>query len=424
MSGNGSYTTPTGYTLPATGTVTGSYQWDASYATDGNNNAVSDNNNVDEQTVVSGARASVAAWTSDVDGLWNSGANWTNTQGSGAPGSSGVSGDQASFNGAAGLNVDLGSFSPSIAGLTFGPSALNYDIQSTGSGQLQLNNGSSNATITVSAGSSQTIAAPVVLESNVNVTLAGGASLTISGGIGQSGGGQSLTLTGSGNLTLPGSDNYTGGTTVNGGTLFVDSSSAIPANTGLTVGAGGTVVFGPSGGGANDTSSSSVGIDPPATTSNGMTSVSNAVSVATSGDASPSTAVPSSISGASSSVATPPVAVPQPASPTRPQTNNLSQSILAGNLSIPAADQAVSSSAAKRPLPRPLSPGTMSGTMYPWSWSRARGAMRIWLGWGRLQAVRIIRTSSIRRMWRSWPLMPCLLNMANKRGVLALKAKT
>ena len=30
VSGNGSYTTPTGYTLPTTGTVTGTYQWDAS----------------------------------------------------------------------------------------------------------------------------------------------------------------------------------------------------------------------------------------------------------------------------------------------------------------------------------------------------------------------------------------------------------
>ena len=152
-------------------------------------------------------------------------------------GFSGVSGDQASFNGAAGRNVDLGNSSPSIAGLTFGPSALNYDIQSTGSGQLQLNNGSSNATITVSAGS-QTIDAPVVLENSVNVTLAGGTSLAISGGIGQSGGSQGLTLTGRGSLTLSGSDSYTGGTTVNGGTLFVSSSNALPNDMALTVGVG------------------------------------------------------------------------------------------------------------------------------------------------------------------------------------------
>ena len=52
VSGNGSYTTPTGYTLPTTGTVTGTYQWDASYGPDGNNNSVSDNNNANEQVAV------------------------------------------------------------------------------------------------------------------------------------------------------------------------------------------------------------------------------------------------------------------------------------------------------------------------------------------------------------------------------------
>ena len=40
VSGNGTYTTPTGYTLPTTGTVTGTYQWVASYSGDGNNNGV------------------------------------------------------------------------------------------------------------------------------------------------------------------------------------------------------------------------------------------------------------------------------------------------------------------------------------------------------------------------------------------------
>ena len=165
----------------------------------------------------------VTAWKSNTDGPWNSTENWSVRA---WPGFSGVSNDQASFNGAAGLNVDLGNSSPSIAGLTFGPSALNYDVKSTGSGQLQLNSGSSNATIMVSAGS-QTIDAPVVLENNVNVTVAGGTSLTISGGIGQSGGSQALTLTGSGSLTLSGSDNYIGGTTVDGGTLILSSSNAL-----------------------------------------------------------------------------------------------------------------------------------------------------------------------------------------------------
>ena len=40
VTGNGTYTTPTGYTLPTTGTVTGTYQWVASYSGDPNNNPV------------------------------------------------------------------------------------------------------------------------------------------------------------------------------------------------------------------------------------------------------------------------------------------------------------------------------------------------------------------------------------------------
>ena len=43
-SGNGTYTTPTGYTLPTTGTVTGTYQWVAIYSGDGNNNGVASAN--------------------------------------------------------------------------------------------------------------------------------------------------------------------------------------------------------------------------------------------------------------------------------------------------------------------------------------------------------------------------------------------
>ena len=39
VSGNGTYTTPNGYTTPTTGTVIGTYQWVASYSGDENNNA-------------------------------------------------------------------------------------------------------------------------------------------------------------------------------------------------------------------------------------------------------------------------------------------------------------------------------------------------------------------------------------------------
>ena len=48
MNGNGTYTTPTGYMLSTTGTVIGTYQWNASYSGDGNNDTVIDNNDPSE----------------------------------------------------------------------------------------------------------------------------------------------------------------------------------------------------------------------------------------------------------------------------------------------------------------------------------------------------------------------------------------
>jgi hypothetical protein len=52
VNGNGTYTTPTGYTLPTTAAVTGTYQWNASYTGDGNNKATSDINSTSEQVMV------------------------------------------------------------------------------------------------------------------------------------------------------------------------------------------------------------------------------------------------------------------------------------------------------------------------------------------------------------------------------------
>ena len=52
VNGNGIYTTPNGYTLPTTGNVTGTYQWDATYNGDANNNAVSDVNDTNEQITI------------------------------------------------------------------------------------------------------------------------------------------------------------------------------------------------------------------------------------------------------------------------------------------------------------------------------------------------------------------------------------
>jgi uncharacterized repeat protein (TIGR01451 family) len=53
VNGNGIYTTPTGFTVPTTGAVIGTYQWNATYSGDPNNNPASDVNNPTEQVTVS-----------------------------------------------------------------------------------------------------------------------------------------------------------------------------------------------------------------------------------------------------------------------------------------------------------------------------------------------------------------------------------
>ena len=57
--GDGSYTTPKGYTLPTTGAVIGTYQWDATYSGDRYNNSASDNNDPSEQVTVGKASPSI-----------------------------------------------------------------------------------------------------------------------------------------------------------------------------------------------------------------------------------------------------------------------------------------------------------------------------------------------------------------------------
>ena len=59
VSGDGTWTTPTGYVLPSSA-ATGNYQWDATYSGDGNNSSVSENNSPTEQVVVTDATPAIS----------------------------------------------------------------------------------------------------------------------------------------------------------------------------------------------------------------------------------------------------------------------------------------------------------------------------------------------------------------------------
>ncbi len=187
----------------------------------------------------------IGAWNSAVDSVWNSAANWSDSQGTGAPGFSGVAGDQATLNGV-GVQVDLVAANPVIAALSFGGSAGNYTVESTGGGQLQMSNGGGTATIGVAAGN-QTISAAVQLTGNTVIDAAATTTLDISGAIGGAG---SLTVgdssgTYTGTVVLGVANNYSGGTVVSSGTLAVAAAGALPAGQSLSIGPGGTFLFDP-----------------------------------------------------------------------------------------------------------------------------------------------------------------------------------
>jgi autotransporter-associated beta strand protein len=117
---------------------------------------------------------------------------------------------------------------PTISGLVFNNAAQSYTIGGNAGNPLTLvgSNAGAPATIAVNAGS-HTVAAPLLLQSNLIVTPGAGTMLNISGNIGELDGSHSLRMNGVGTLLLSGSNNYTGGTTVNSGLLQLGSSNAI-----------------------------------------------------------------------------------------------------------------------------------------------------------------------------------------------------
>jgi autotransporter-associated beta strand protein len=110
--------------------------------------------------------------------------------------------------------VDLAGLSPTIGGLSGGSGGLIANLS-----------GATNSTLTVSQSGSSLFGG----------TLADGPTNTLA-----------LALTGGGELVLAGTDTYSGGTTVEAGTLAIASNTALPDGSSLIVGAGGTFLFDPS----------------------------------------------------------------------------------------------------------------------------------------------------------------------------------
>jgi fibronectin-binding autotransporter adhesin len=175
-----------------------------------------------------------AIWNVDTAGNWSNGANWNSTA---AP--NGI--DQgALLSGAitAPRTIALLDAPVTLGSLTIdsphkylvgGPNALTMQVSSA------------IATIDVATGSHE-IAAPLILASDTDITVANAAdTLTLSGGVAGSG---MLSKEGSGTLTIAGPNSYAGNTAVDGGKLrfqIATGAAAVTNGATVTVAAGATL---------------------------------------------------------------------------------------------------------------------------------------------------------------------------------------
>ncbi len=172
-----------------------------------------------------------AVWLSATSGSWSAGANWSTGS---APNGAGLA---AVLNPPTTVDVAITLDAPQTVGkLQFGNSASStagYTL--SGDNSLTLDNSGSASLIRVTDGR-HLISAPIILNGDLVVSPSAGSTLSISGNIQQNSSGLSLTLNDAGMLVLGGSNDYDGGTTVDAGTLRVDSPSAIANGTNLAVG--------------------------------------------------------------------------------------------------------------------------------------------------------------------------------------------
>jgi autotransporter-associated beta strand protein len=168
-----------------------------------------------------------STWTSG-SGTWASLANWTNQN---IPEFQGATANFGNTSKPATVTLD-GSWS--VGTLQFN-SSNSYTLAPGNGGSLTMDNGAAPAAISDISGS-HFITAPVALNSNVQITTAGGSQLTISGNVSGTGG---VTISGAGTLVLSGTNTFTGGTTLSSGaTLRLAPNGGLTALSSLTLNPG------------------------------------------------------------------------------------------------------------------------------------------------------------------------------------------
>ncbi len=157
--------------------------------------------------------ATAVAWKLATGGSWNTTTNW---QPATIPNTWYYTATFGNTIGSTTATVTLDS-SPTVCGLTFSNTGTSSYIlaRSDSTSTLTLDNGVAPVTLSNTT-ASNTIAVPVVLNSNLAISGTTGKTLTISGPVS---GAAALSFSGGGSLVLSGSNTYTGGTTISGGVV-------------------------------------------------------------------------------------------------------------------------------------------------------------------------------------------------------------
>ncbi len=176
---------------------------------------------INTNTITVGSTVFEGKWNVAGGGNWSLGNpsatqdNWLNYKPT-------VTGDAALFGDSITAPSAVAVDTPHIIGYLRFDNANAYTIGANGSSNLTLNNGTSNAVITVTSGS-HTIAENVALLSNLDVIPATSTQLTMSGAI-TGLASRAVEVNGPGTLVLSGVNPYAGSTTVSNGTLSLTGS--------------------------------------------------------------------------------------------------------------------------------------------------------------------------------------------------------
>jgi autotransporter-associated beta strand protein len=186
-------------------------------------NGASSNLGTGTITVTGYVYSGQGVWTNSGTGNWADFANWQVP--GGTPGLDGVlsANDTATF-GAEGSGTVTLNANASLLSLTFSNAAASYAVEGTNTLTLKKSGGTS-ASVNTLAGS-HSVAAPVILDGDVELNGVEGTALNLSGKIGGSGG---LKHEGAGTTTLAASNSFTGGTIINNGWVITGNAHAFGA---------------------------------------------------------------------------------------------------------------------------------------------------------------------------------------------------